>query len=79
MRVSLDPAGKFMDLSPSFACLWDSILSLARQYLAYPLDQPTDHLLDHQLTTHQLTRVSTASPACGDALLCSLSNQVSRV
>ena len=36
VRVSLDPAGKFMDLSPSFACLWDSILSLARQYLAYP-------------------------------------------
>lgn len=36
MRVSLDPAGKFMDLSPSFACLWDSILSIARQYLAYP-------------------------------------------
>lgn len=35
-RVSLDPAGKFMDLSPSFACLWDSILSIARQYLAYP-------------------------------------------
>ena len=36
MRVSLDPAGKFMDLSPSFACLWDYILSIALQYLAYP-------------------------------------------